>query len=75
MTLSENQALSSSFLCHLLGLALILTNQKAARAPAISSMLQAIEWRKEKEKNVSLSLLMKQLQIDHTLLFLSFIGT
>lgn len=59
MKLSEMQTLSSSFLCHLLGLAVIFRKQKAARAPAISSMIQAVGWRKEVGKNESLFLLMK----------------
>lgn len=40
--LSETQTLSSSFLCHLLNVVLVLTDARAAGAPAISSKLQAI---------------------------------
>lgn len=52
MKLSETQALSSSFLCHPLDLVLILMDKRAAGAPAISSTLQAIGWRREEKKCV-----------------------
>lgn len=63
--LSETQALSSSFLCSLLNVVLILMVARAADAPAISSRLQAIGRRKE-EENVRPSLFVKCLQRDLT---------
>lgn len=66
MRSSETEVLSSiSWISsHLLDLVLIVMDQKAA---IISSMLQAIGWRK-KGKNVLPSLLMNHLQIKLTLL-------
>lgn len=59
MKLPEMQILASSFHNHLLGLVVILRKQKAARAPAVTSMIQAVGWRKEVGKNESPFLLMK----------------
>lgn len=55
-----------------MGLALIFTDLQAARAPAISSLLQVIGWRKEEGKNASPSLLMEYVQMDHTFVSISF---
>lgn len=60
------QAPSCLFLCHCLDLALILMDLQAAGAPAISSRLHALGWRKE-EEDVSPSLLLKHPHIVHIL--------